>query len=104
MSVEVPERVEYRTMETRPKVLAEAFRKSRDKWKQKCQDTKAEAKKLRDRIRDLEASRAKWRDDAEFAREEQQRLVDEVNHLKGELVRSAQTLAALPQDAESEKK
>ena len=103
MSVAVSER-EYRTMETRPRVAAEAFRKSRDRWKQKCQDSKAEAKKLRDRIRDLEASRAKWRDDAEFARQEQQRLLDEVNHLKDELICAAQELASPPQDAESEKK
>lgn len=87
---------EYRTMETRPRVLAESFRKSRDNWKRKCQQAKAETKSLRDRVRDLELSRAKWRDDAEVSQKEQIRLQEEVEQLQSQLALSAQALANPP--------
>ena len=76
---------EYLLLETRPRVLAESFRRSRDNWKQKCQKAKAEVKALRDRIRDLELSRAKWRDDAEAYQREQQNLREEVERLQMEM-------------------
>lgn len=89
---------EYSLLETRPRVLAQSFRESRDNWKRKCQEAKAEIKSLRGRIRDLELSRAKWRDDAEASQREQQDLREEVERLQTQLTFSAAAVA------ESEKK
>ena len=84
---------EYELMEKRPRVLANSFRKSRDNWKRKCQETKAEVKSFRDRVRDLELSRSKWRDDAEEAQREIQRLQEEIEQLQSQLILSAESLA-----------
>lgn len=84
---------EYELMEKRPRVLANSFRKSRDNWKRKCQETKAEVKSFRDRVRDLELSRSKWRDDAEEAQREKQRLQEEIEQLQSQLILSAESLA-----------
>lgn len=89
---------EYSLMESRPRFLAQTFQKSRDNWKRKCQEAKAEIKSLRDRIRDLELSRAKWRDDAETFQRDQQNLREEVERLQAQLTFSAAAVA------ESEKK
>ncbi len=69
---------EYRLLKTRPRVLAEFFEQSRDKWKFKCQTALAEVKRFRDNIRDVQQSRQIWREQAELARSEQQRLLTEV--------------------------
>ncbi len=82
----------YRTLDSRPRALAQSFRRSRDNWKQKCQEAKAELKSLRGKIRDLELSRAKWRDDAEMSQSELLLLQDEIEQLQSELVISAQAL------------
>ena len=84
---------EYSLLETRPRLLANSFRESRDNWKRKCQEAKAEVKSLRDRIRDLELSRSKWRDDAEVARREHQRSLVEIQTLQSQLTLSAEALA-----------
>ena len=75
----------YRLLETRPRVLANFFRESRDNWKLKFQQTKSEFQAFRGRIRDLELSRAKWRDQAEQSQSEQQRLQQEVQQLQEKL-------------------
>lgn len=92
---------EYRLLETRPRVLVQSLVKSRDNWKQRCQESVANGKKLRDRIRDLEASRAKWRDDAEAAVSDLQRLQREVEMLELQLAQSAAEIAT--QESESKK-
>ena len=84
---------EYELMEKRPRVLANSFRKSRDNWKRKCQEAKAEVKSFRDRMRDLELSRSRWRDDAEEAQREKQRLQEEIEQLQSQLILSAESLA-----------
>ncbi len=75
----------YRLLETRPRVLANFFRESRDNWKRKFQETKPEFQAFRGRIRDLELSRAKWREQAEQSQSEQNRLEQEVQQLNEEL-------------------
>ena len=84
---------EYELMEKRPRVLANSFRKSRDNWKRKCQQAKAEVKSFRDRMRDLELSRSRWRDDAEEAQREKQRLQEEIEQLQSQLMLSAESIA-----------
>lgn len=83
----------YVLMETRPRLLANSFRKSRDNWKQKCQAAKVEMRALRDRLRDLEASRSKWRRDAEQSQQEQQRLQEQMARLQSQLAASAEAIA-----------
>lgn len=46
---------------SRLKVLVAFFRRSRDKWKQKCKDVRAELKKANNRSRWLETNRDKWK-------------------------------------------
>ncbi len=75
-------RSEFRLMETRPRVLANFFRKSRDNWKRKYQEAKSATRALWRRVRDLEVSRTKWRERAEQTQSEQQRLREEVRQLK----------------------
>ena len=83
----------YPLLDSRPRVLAQSFLKSRDSWKRKCQEAKAELKPLRDRIRDLELSRRKWRDEAELSLKQEQRLRNEIERLQSDLALSAQAIA-----------
>lgn len=46
---------------SRVKVLVEFFRRSRDQWKQKCKDVRAELKRANNRSRWLETNRDKWK-------------------------------------------
>jgi uncharacterized coiled-coil DUF342 family protein len=47
--------------------LAWAFRKSRDRWKAKCQELRTETKRHTNRVADLTKSREQWRSRAEAA-------------------------------------
>lgn len=85
MSSVAADEKKYRLLETRPRVLANFFRESRDNWKRKYQEAKSEFQAFRGRIRDLELSRAKWRDQAEQSQSELQRLEQELRHLKEKL-------------------
>ena len=49
------------TYKSRLKVLVDFFRRSRDKWKRKCKEAKAELKKANNRSRWLETSRDNWK-------------------------------------------
>lgn len=44
--------------------LARFFEKSRDKWKAKCREAKAQIKLLKNRVRFLEQSRDRWKSQA----------------------------------------
>jgi hypothetical protein len=61
----------------RSKVLAAFFKKSRDRWKQRCLDTKRFLKRLTNRAAWLETSRDEWK---AYARQ----LEDELRQLRGE--------------------
>jgi hypothetical protein len=41
------------------------LRRSRDNWKRKCKQLKADAKRLQNRVNDVTHSREKWREQAE---------------------------------------
>lgn len=79
---EVVTQKEYRLMETRPRLLAQCFERSRDLWKNKYQAANAEVKRFRDNVRDVQQSRQMWREQAELAQSEQQRLEAEVQRLQ----------------------
>lgn len=76
---------EYRLLETRPRVLAKFFERSRDNWKRKCQEAIADVKRFRDNLRDVQQSRQNWREQAEQAQQEQRRLTVEVQRLQQRL-------------------
>jgi hypothetical protein len=61
----------------RSKVLAAFFKTSRDKWKQRCLQTKRLVKRLTNRAAWLETSRDEWK---AYAKQ----LEDEVRRLRGE--------------------
>jgi chromosome segregation ATPase len=50
---------------TSHRVQAWFLGRSRDRWKRKYKDLKIEAKRLQNRVHDVNKSRAKWREDAE---------------------------------------
>jgi chromosome segregation ATPase len=73
--------------------------RSRDRWKRKYKDLKSEAKRLQNRVHDVNKSRAQWREEAE----QLQRRVQELEahnatlqeqvaaEKKGELARAARS-------------
>lgn len=75
-------------LKTRPGVLAKFFRKSRDQWKDRCQQLRSVAKGLRVRIRDLESSRSAWRVQAEQHAAELRQLRQELSRLQDGLASS----------------
>jgi len=85
MTVEQGESKKLRLLETRPRVLAQYFQKSRDQWKRKCQESKDQVRAFRVRTRDLERSRAKWRIAAEQSEQAQERLRQENAQLRHQL-------------------
>jgi hypothetical protein len=55
---------------SRPGALAWSFRKSRDRWKAKCKQLKADIKRHTNRVADVTKSREHWRAHAEAAQEQ----------------------------------
>jgi chromosome segregation ATPase len=70
-STEKAPKAEYTTPH---RVQAWFLGRSRDRWKQKYMDLKAEAGRLKRRVADVAKSREKWRDDAEELRRRVQKL------------------------------
>jgi hypothetical protein len=62
------------TYKSRPKLLLEFFRRSRDQWKDKCQAAKAALKNAHNRCRWLETSRDQWKERARQLAAEVDRL------------------------------
>lgn len=62
--------------------LIKFFRSSRDNWKTKHQHVKKELKLAQNQVRAVEKSRAKWRQDAETTRAEIVRLQTELEEAK----------------------
>jgi chromosome segregation ATPase len=70
-SIEKAPNAEYTTPH---RVQAWFLGRSRDRWKQKYMDLKAEAERLQRRVADVGKSREKWRDEAEELRRRVQEL------------------------------
>lgn len=70
------------TYKSRPKVLLEFFRRSRDNWKRKCQETKAALKLAKNQNRAVQESRAKWRAQAKELEAELRRVREGVEEQK----------------------
>ena len=67
------------------RVLAASFQRSRDRWKQKCMDVKAELKRLKVRVSDVGKSRDAWRDKAETKQRQLEALQSQVQSLQEQL-------------------
>jgi chromosome segregation ATPase len=67
---------------TSKQVQAWFLRRSRDLWKTKYADLKAEFKRARQRVADMDRSRAQWRDRAERAAADLERLQTENARLR----------------------
>jgi chromosome segregation ATPase len=58
------------------------FRRSRDRWKNKCHDLRRQLKKEQNQVRAVEKSRAAWRDKAQAATRQLQALQRELAEIK----------------------
>ena len=74
--------IEGTTYTSRPKLLLDFFKRSRDKWKQKCKQAKAELKLAKNQNRAVEKSRADWRSRAKELEAEVQQLQRELEEQK----------------------
>ena len=83
---------EMKTFRKRPRVLMRFFQRSRDKWKRKCRQAKADIKVHQARERDWRKSRDQWREKAEQHGEELERLRAENARLKTVASQSEQAL------------
>ncbi len=67
-------------------MLVDWFRKSRDNWKRKHANLKAEIKRFKNRVYDLEKSRQRWKEQAAAYRQQLDALQAEVEHLKAQVL------------------
>jgi len=74
--------VDGKTYKSRPKVLLDFFERSRNSWKRKCKQAKAELKLLKNQNSAVEKSRAGWRTQAKELAVEVQRLRKELEQQK----------------------
>ena len=68
------------------RVLADWFRKSRDRWKQKYMALKAEVKRFKNRAYDLQKSRDNWKEQAAAHQQQVEALQAQVEQLRAQLV------------------
>jgi len=68
------------------RVLVEWFRRSRDNWKQKYLEVKAEIKRFKNRAYDLEKSRDRWKAEATSHQHQLEALQVEVEQLKAQVM------------------
>jgi len=67
------------------RVLVRSFQKSRDKWKSKCQDVKADVKRFRNQAQDAKKSRDKWKSRVRGLECANQELQQELTRLTAEV-------------------
>ena len=70
------------------RVLVDWFRRSRDNWKCKYMDLKAELKKFKVRVSDIQKSRQRWRERAESSERELDVLRAEFEELRSQVSES----------------
>ena len=67
------------------RVLVRSFQKSRDRWKSKYQNVKAEIKRFRNQAQDAKKSRDKWKLRVQDLQHSKQELQQEVTRLTAEM-------------------
>lgn len=76
---------------TLPRVQAWFLKRSRDNWKKKYMELKADEKRLHNRVNDVSKSREEWREEAK-------QLTQRVQGLEAENTALQEQLAALKKD------
>lgn len=76
------------------RVLSGWFQRSRDNWKCKYMTLKAELKRYKVRVSDIEKSRRRWREQAEASRGELEVLRAELDQLRNQVSGTGQPAAA----------
>ena len=74
--------IDGKTYKSRPRVLLDFFERSRNAWKRKCKQAKAESKLLKNQNRAVEKSRDRWRTQTKKLEAEVQRLRNELEEQK----------------------
>lgn len=74
--------MEARTYKSPARKLIRFFESSRDKWKEKCQESQRVRKKLSNQVRAVEKSREHWKNVAREERQRAQQLEGELENLK----------------------
>ena len=74
--------IEGATYKSRPKLLLDFFKRSRDNWKRKCKQAKAELKLAKNQNRAVQNSRAGWRTRSKELEAEVQQLRWELEEQK----------------------
>lgn len=69
---------------SRVRVLADWFRRSRDNWKDKYMQAKAELKKYKVRVSDVNKSRDRWKEKAQTTERELEALQEELERLRNQ--------------------
>lgn len=103
MGIRLGEKV-YRLLETRPRVLVNSLLVSRDKWKDKCSDSKVELQAFRGKVRDLEVSREKWRVQAEESERQRQDLALQLERANQQSRQLEERIAALEAEKKSQRR
>ena len=75
----------FNSMEKPPTSVGTIFPESRDKWKSKCQDVKADVKRFRNQAQDAKKSRDKWKSRVRGLECANQELQQELTRLTAEV-------------------
>ncbi len=86
----------YKAYKSPVRKLVQFFEESRDRWKAKCIEAKAQVKGLKNRVRFLEESRARWAEQAKV----QAAAVEELKRTKARLEREVSELKVREQAEE----
>ena len=78
---------------TPARVQAWFLQRSRDNWKKKYMEVKGDAKRLQNRVNDVNKSREQWRDEAK-------QLTQQVQELEAEIAALQEQMAALKKDGQ----
>lgn len=82
-----------------PRVLLDWFQRSRDKWKRKYLEAKAELKKFKVRVLDVNRSRDRWKEKAKATERELEALQEELERLRHQVSGGASTDEPVENDA-----
>jgi chromosome segregation ATPase len=78
-------KTEFAGYRSRVRVLAQFFKNSRDRWKQKYMNVKAQIKRFKNHIYQLKKAKESWKQQALARAEQIEALQDEVEQLKAQL-------------------
>jgi chromosome segregation ATPase len=84
---------------SRVRVLADWFRRSRDNWKRKYMQAKAELKKYKVRVSDVNQSRDRWKEKAKATERELEALQEELERLRHQVSEAVSTDEPVEYDA-----